>query len=109
MLIIFIVVAIASVPLTRFSIGSDYDLDTAPWYVKAILYPLSFALWGYLPFPLWAAAEWSESFQSKSPPFDLNLKLKGIVISFCWMVVICQLFYRLGLRAGKSERNPTRR
>lgn len=106
-LIIFIVVAIASVPLTRFSIGSDYDLDTAPWCVKAILYPLSFALWGYLLFPLWAAAEWSESFQSKSPTFDLNLKLKGILIAFCWMVVICQLFYRLGLRAGKSERNPT--
>jgi hypothetical protein len=50
LLIIFTVLAIASVPLTRFAVGSDYDLDTAPWYLKAILYPLSFALWGYLLF-----------------------------------------------------------
>lgn len=102
LLIIFIVLAIASVPLTRFAVGSDYDLDNAPWYLKAIFYPLSFALWGYLLFPLWAASEWAESFQSKSPPFDLNLKLNGIILALCWMVVVCQLFYRLGFRAGKK-------
>jgi hypothetical protein len=103
LLIIFIVLAIASVPLTRFAVGSDYNLDNAAWYLKVILYPLSFALWGYLLFPLWAASEWAEFFQSKSPPFDLNLKLKGIVIASCWMIVVCQLFYRLGFRAGKKE------
>jgi hypothetical protein len=68
LLIIFMVLAIASVPLTRFAVRSTHDLDTAPWYVKAILYPLSFALWAYLLFPLWAASEWAASFQSKSPP-----------------------------------------
>ncbi len=103
LLIIFVALAIASVPLTRFAAYSKADLDDAPWYVTILLYPLSFILWAYLLFPVWAAVVWAETFQNKVPPFDTNLKLKGLAIALCWMIVVCQLFYRLGFRAGAKS------
>jgi len=103
LLVIFVVLAIASVPLTKFAVSSNYDVDDAPWYAKLFLYPLSYALWGYLLFPVWAAIVWAETFQSKAPPFDTNLRLKGLVIGVCWMFVVCQLFYRMGFRAGAKS------
>lgn len=105
LLIIFIVVAIASIPLTKRLVFSDYDLDNAPWYVKAMLYPLSYGMWAFMLWPLWAASEWAESFQSKYPPFEFDmtyLKLKGIVIAVCWVVVVSQIFYYSGYRAGRK-------
>ena len=61
LLIIFVALAIASVPPTRFVAYSKADLDDAPSYVTILLYSFSFILWADVLFPVWAAVVWAIS------------------------------------------------
>jgi hypothetical protein len=84
--------------------------DGSPWWKRllsaSVAFGSSLALLWFLTFPVITAGKWAESWQSKTPPFDLNLPWKGAALAVCWMIVVGQLAFRVGYEAGRStERN----
>ncbi len=101
-LLLFGLFALFSGPLTKRLIKPDPEEGYA-WWKKVVIFPLSLILWWYLLFPLIAAAEWAEAQQSDMPPYDTNITAKGVILMSLWLIVVCQIFYRLGHRSGKEE------
>jgi len=103
LLVVFAALALASVPLTKMAVKRGPELDEFAWWLKAVMVPMSYALWAYLLFPVWIGAGWAEWIQREQPLVDTNAALKGMFLSICWLIVVCQFFYRMGREEGKRE------
>jgi hypothetical protein len=101
-LIVSIVFAVLSGPLTKFLATTTDDWEDSPWWTKAVMAPLALGFVGYMYFPIWAAARWAESFQDKSSP-DSYLAMKGVFLALAWMVIACQWFFRLGYKIANEK------
>jgi len=64
------------------------------FYLLAIV--LGWALLAYLFLPFFVFATWADgAFQREFPPYDTNLKFKGMVILICWLVVFTKVGWYL--------------
>src|SRR5213595_1111146 len=74
--------------------------DNSPWWKRllsaSVAFGSSLALLWFLMFPVMTAGNWAESWQSKTPPFDLDLPWKGAALAVCWMIVVGQLVFSVG-------------
>jgi hypothetical protein len=103
--LIVIIFGVISIPATQFLTAnwSGNFMDSS-WYGKVLGFILGCVLIGWLAWPLDFAAVWMETHQNKNPPFDLDLRLKGVLIMICWMIFTLQLFYRLGFKAATEKK-----
>ncbi|MFC1782730.1 hypothetical protein ACFL02_03985 [Planctomycetota bacterium] len=101
-LIVFGVSAVFSVPLTKYSVKPVYDniYEGEPLRRYLIYVPMSIFCLFYAFFPFWIASEWAKEFLDNNSPLT---SYKGMLLMLCWLIVVCQLFYRLGFVAGKKK------
>lgn len=120
LLCIFILLAIVSVLANAVwsGLASRFDgdflkwtvvwrADESPWWKRllsaSVAFGSSLASLCFLIFPVIAAGKWAEFWQSKTPPFDLDLAWKGAAVGVCWMIVVGQLVFRIGYEAGRRN------
>ncbi|MGD9851153.1 MAG: hypothetical protein AB7T38_07790 [Nitrospirales bacterium] len=80
--------------------ASSFEGVRIAFYKKILFYlfaiVLGWALLAYLFLPFFVFATWADgAFQREFPPYDTNLKFKGIVILLCWLLVFSKVGWYL--------------